>query len=283
MNYYINKDDHLEHHGILGQKWGVRRYQNKDGSYTAAGKEHRNQGSIGNVKNGEVSALQVAELTAYVATAVAVNYYTKQRVKKESEKENKILEKNLKSNEVQKLSDVNKIEPPMATKDSVKVVNPDYPADGTMQNCTFCTVAMSLREKGYDVEALKTNDGFMIRNVMKQWYPDVKEGRFMTILKTSGSTTNSIYNKLEKQPEGSYGNLSLCWWCGGGHSVFYKIENGQAKVYDAQSGKVYNREAFKKEFAWGISQASDCTFYRLDNVEPSDMVLSSVTNRRKGE
>ena len=31
----------IEHHGILGMKWGVRRYQNKDGSLTAAGKKHR--------------------------------------------------------------------------------------------------------------------------------------------------------------------------------------------------------------------------------------------------
>ena len=32
-------DVYLSHHGIIGMKWGVRRYQNKDGTLTNAGKK----------------------------------------------------------------------------------------------------------------------------------------------------------------------------------------------------------------------------------------------------
>lgn len=37
----IHISDELFHHGIKGQKWGIRRFQNEDGSYTKAGKERR--------------------------------------------------------------------------------------------------------------------------------------------------------------------------------------------------------------------------------------------------
>ena len=35
--YFIPRDDYLMHHGIKGQKWGIRRYQNPDGSLTPEG------------------------------------------------------------------------------------------------------------------------------------------------------------------------------------------------------------------------------------------------------
>ncbi len=39
MEYEIYKDGELYHWGVRGMRWGVRRYQNKDGSLTAAGKK----------------------------------------------------------------------------------------------------------------------------------------------------------------------------------------------------------------------------------------------------
>lgn len=46
-NYYLGPDgnlytkDELQHWGIPGMKWGVRRFQNRDGSLTSAGKKRR--------------------------------------------------------------------------------------------------------------------------------------------------------------------------------------------------------------------------------------------------
>lgn len=42
-NYILTSDGELYHWGVKGMKWGVRRYQNKNGTLTPAGKKRKKE------------------------------------------------------------------------------------------------------------------------------------------------------------------------------------------------------------------------------------------------
>ena len=48
-NIPFNGENSISHHGVKGQKWGIRRYQNPDGTLTEEGK--RRYGTLENAKN----------------------------------------------------------------------------------------------------------------------------------------------------------------------------------------------------------------------------------------
>lgn len=68
-------DDHIEHHGIIGMKWGVRRYQNKDGSLTSLGKRRLRNDEVTD-KDGNIIEGKEADANAKIHSNVAGDYGT---------------------------------------------------------------------------------------------------------------------------------------------------------------------------------------------------------------
>ena len=83
--------DEIKHHGIKGQKWGVRRYQNKDGSLTSAGKKRYNNDEYDEERE---------RLEQEVAARRGVKYVRKTKKEREAEDaENERQEKERRSKE----------------------------------------------------------------------------------------------------------------------------------------------------------------------------------------
>ena len=81
MTYYVAglpySADDICHYGIKGQKWGIRRFQNPDGTRTQAGKiRYREDGSSNNSGNNHEKLKKAAKIAAVTAGTAALAYGT---------------------------------------------------------------------------------------------------------------------------------------------------------------------------------------------------------------
>lgn len=95
MTYLVYSNE-LYHHGVKGMHWGVRRYQNQDGSRTALGKRRLRTDKTGSklenaftpsVKVKDQSPISPAEKAAKDVTKISTNVANIARVSKKTRKQ----------------------------------------------------------------------------------------------------------------------------------------------------------------------------------------------------
>jgi len=93
MIYYV-KSDELYHHGIQGQRWGIRRYQNYDGSYTQAGmKRYNTAKDLFDRAQREYAEGKIDKLTYKAAKKNEKNAYRQLKKDKDADEGRKLREK----------------------------------------------------------------------------------------------------------------------------------------------------------------------------------------------
>lgn len=286
--------NYIAHHGVKGQKWGVRRYQNKDGSLTAAGKQRRKNNlqpydadltaknfiaknanrKVSELAGGEIADQLIPTAIAYTAMFGIMFAASKISERVNRSKKSKKLEELNRDKEIKSLKEAPKLSEKMSAAESAKITNPDFPSMGTTMNCTFCTTAMVLREKGYDVKASKLLDGWYSDDLFKTTFnsQEVKMKR--------KKSSSDVIKEFSSLGDDAYGNLCVTWKLGGAHSIFWKNENGTTNFYDGQSGKAYTSSKDKQKLFNAVVN-SNIRYNRLDNCEPTEYALAVVESTKK--
>lgn len=294
--FELDISDVVCHYGIRGQKWGIRRFQNPDMTWTEAGKirygktsskqtrltgqantkiDHNKAGST----RGEVARLIVsAGISAVTLNPIgAVQSLHRAGQAASAYSKEKIAEKRIAKADIDEKTGL-----PLKRKDTtadqdVKLVNPGFKNfnTNTKNNCVLCSTAFELRRRGYDVVASKAAIGYT-SDEYKKWFKGLKtvtkepftlqNSMQLPSRKKGKELTEWITPKLLSQGDGARGYLSVQFGPAAGHSMVYEVQNGKVVVYDAQSGK-------KKSLQSIMNISVNVGFSRFDNLEPNFVVM----------
>lgn len=284
----ITYKSYLEHHGIKGQRWGVRRTPEQLGHKprSAGYKPLRYESRI----EFEVKNFLKQFPAAFAATLVpgGALIYNATTVKQLADYNLDFKDYTKKDGAFETLSQLKRKKKDTPIEVDVKKVNPKGlgGSAGRVKNCVYCSITMEMRRRGYDVQARRKSSGCVpskefFNKYFKGAKPEVvpfekneKESRKSQIIRSY----NNMCSILEKQGPGASGVLDFDWaqtLAGGGHMIYYAVnKSGEVNFYDGQVGKINERSTFS------MVKPDSYHYTRLDNLEPTDNIGQVVMSAK---
>lgn len=302
--------DVLAHFGILGMKWGVRRYQNEDGSLTPAGKDRYGDGddlstnkskednSISKQKASGNRAKTLAKIGAGVALTglAAYGVYKLQKSGKLGE-----LADNGK-NTIDKLFGNKDGKSEIETPSWIEDINPGFKHSNSPEyrmNCGNCAIAYELQSRGIKSEAMANGFG-MTKEKLLSHFTGTNDKTVLNLDKIadvpfgfSESDTikrgKQIQDQLTKQIRNTYkssdtarGTLFVPGTLGS-HWVSWEKRGSSVKFFNSQDT---SRDLIKSCFGMCMptgDSTTSLTAIRLDDLDINmESVKDSVLLKRRG-
>jgi hypothetical protein len=221
----VPKGQWLCHHGIKGQKWGVRRYQNKDGSLTELGrkrylKSRYGMSNFSGIYRGGLNNF-ISEQHYTYTDERGVNHFKDVIDLKDDRINNDYID-----------------DPSTAFSKHYTKVNPMYGKQtGTVNNCTKCAAAMIMAKKGYDFEAGRSWDGGS--GAFDYWFDGGERNTY--------DDAFSAISGVVKTKSGSYGTIDFRNKMNpkAGHVINWEHNNdGTFSLFDSQNGTSFTSDTF---------------------------------------
>lgn len=240
----------LKHHGVKGQKWGIQNgppYPLKYEAHSAAEKKHMSKGKAKGLGGEDERKSGFVEKNMYGDGFLGHVARVALRLKDETFYDYTISRVEGSGSDLKR--SIDSIQKEKTKKrdfdELVDKINPGYPEVGKTSNCAYCTAALEIAHRGYDVVAKSSVGGL---------YPEEIASLFKGSKMESFGTQKSLKESILKDGEGSSGALFVDLDFGG-HAIHYHVKNGDVIITDAQSHDQFKMtpSAFKKQYGSSVN------------------------------